>query len=90
MGNFIESGKDKAAIGFAPSFICCAKDTMGLLTLTLWQTFTLYLNTVPRQLSILNIQVTVEKKYRIALLRFRTSSHGLYIEIEIYDNTSRN
>ena len=36
MGTFFELGKDKAAKGegWAPPFISCAQDTVGLLTLT--------------------------------------------------------
>lgn len=35
------------------------------------------------------LTVISENKYRIALSRFRTSSHGLYIETGRYDNTPR-
>lgn len=35
------------------------------------------------------LQVIHENKYRIALTKFRTSSHSLYIETGRYDNTPR-
>ena len=48
MGTFFELGKDKAAKGevWAPPFISCAQDTVGLPTaptaIRLWETFTFY------------------------------------------------
>ena len=54
MGTFFELGKAKAAKGegWAPPFISCAQDTVGLLTPTapmairLWDTFTLPFNRI--------------------------------------------